>query len=56
MQGNYVDQYKELIGVVNHNVIGSKYELADPSSGNAYELSGQVIYENTLITSIDKCG
>ena len=37
---------------VNHNIIGLKYQLADPSNGAAYKLSGQVVYDNKVLPAI----
>ena len=36
----------------NHNIIGLKYQLADPSGGAAFVLTGQVKYETTIIPSV----
>jgi len=47
---------KDEIGSVNHNIIGLKYELADPSNGAAYELIGQVAYQNTVLPAITDDG
>ena len=47
---------KDEIGAVSHNIIGLKYQLADPSSGAAYELSGQVAYVNTVLPAINDDG
>ncbi|MCZ6704000.1 MAG: hypothetical protein O6940_13300, partial [Ignavibacteria bacterium] len=44
---------KDETGVVNRNLIGLKYQLADPFSRTAYMLTGQVKYENTITPSID---
>jgi hypothetical protein len=45
------DLIKNDPGDVSHNIIGLKYELADPSEGGTYQLTGQVKYETTIISS-----
>ena len=47
---------KDETGVVNRNLIGLKYQLADPFSRTAYMLTGQVSYNNTIIPSITDDG
>jgi hypothetical protein len=47
---------KSETGSVNHNIIGLKYQLADPSTGAAYVLSGQVAYQNTVLPAINDDG
>ena len=42
---------KAEIGPVNHNLIGLKYQLADPGEGGTCQLTGQVKYETTIISS-----
>ena len=43
---------KSETGSVNHNIIGLKYQLADPSTGAAYKLTGQVVYDNKVLPAI----
>ena len=44
------------IGAVNHNIIGLKYQLADPRGEGTCLLTGQVSYENTVISAITTDG
>jgi hypothetical protein len=46
------DLIKNDPGNVNHNIIGLKYQLADPGGGGICQLTGQVKYETTIISSI----
>jgi hypothetical protein len=47
---------KNNIGSVNHNIIGLKYQLADPRGESTFLLTGQVSYENTVISAITTDG
>ncbi len=47
---------KNAIADVNHNVIGLKHRLADPSGGSILLLTGQVSYSNTILPSITDDG
>ena len=47
---------KDENGAVNHNIIGLKYQLADPSMGGVCQLNGQVTYVNTILPSITDDG
>ncbi|MFC2094578.1 hypothetical protein ACFLSH_03005 [Bacteroidota bacterium] len=50
---NNSDLFQDKPDVRNHNLIGLKYRLADPSSAAFYELSGKVKYETAIIRSTD---
>ena len=49
---NIDDQFQGKPEDVNHNIIGLKYELADPGSPEASQLNGQVQYETSSFLSI----
>ena len=50
------DLIKNDPGDVNHNIISLKYQLADPGGEGTCLLTGQVSYENTVISAITTDG
>ena len=50
-QVNNKDLFQDKPDDVNHNIISLKYELSDPGSPDATQLTGQVKYETTIISS-----
>ena len=50
------DLIKDDPGAVNHNIIGLKYQLADPGGEGTCLLTGQVSYFNTILQPITDDG
>ena len=55
-QVNNKDLFQDKPDDVNHNIISLKYELSDPGSPDATQLTGQVSYFNTIMQPITDDG
>jgi hypothetical protein len=55
-QVNNKDLFQDKPDDVNHNIISLKYELFDPGSPDATQLTGQVSYFNTIMQPITDDG